>query len=60
MNINYKLINGIIGRLISKCYCSITFNKVVKVYIYKGLLEYTIGNGIISNSISSYMIINYC
>ena len=60
MIINYKLINGMIGRLASKCYCSITFNKVVKVYIYRGLIEYAIGDGVIGNSISSYMIINYC
>jgi len=60
MNINYKLINGIVGRLVTKCYCSKTFNKIVKVYIYKGLIDYTIGDGIISNSISSYIIMNYC
>jgi len=60
MNINYKLINGMIGRLFSHCYCSITFNKVIKVYIYRGLIEYAIGDGVIGNSLSSYMIINYC
>ena len=60
MNINYKLINGMIGRLISHCYCSITFNKVIKVYMCRGLIEYVVGNGIIGNSLSSYIIINYC
>ena len=60
MNVNYKLINGMIGRLVSKYCCSITFNKVVKVYIYRGLIEYVIGDGIIGNSLSSYIIINYC
>jgi len=64
MKINYKLINGMIGRTIgilaSKCYCSMTFNKVIKVYIYRGLIEYVVGDGVIGNSLSSYIIINYC
>lgn len=60
MIINYQLINGLIGRLFSKCYYSLTFNKIIKVYLYKGLIEYTMGNGIIGNSMSSYLIINYC
>jgi hypothetical protein len=56
---NYQLLIGLIGRCYSKIFYTIIFNKTIKIYICKGLLEYTIGDGIILHSLSFFIMDNY-